>query len=181
MYNDIGDSELIYLIRSNNNEARDVLINRYKKRIFGIVHSFAMKYNLTNIDYEDFVSEGFIVFLKCIERYDDDYNFYSYVVESIERKLFKLIKKESLYLNISDLNDNFQDYDFPACDSQYPYKELEIKDMINENFDEYSKKIIEFKMQGYSFNEISKLMGISKKVMYKKSDSIKEILKKKAF
>ena len=73
VYADIGDSELIYLMRTNNNEAKEVLFERYKKRIYGIINSYAKKYFLSNVNYDDYFGECFIVFLKCLELYDEEY------------------------------------------------------------------------------------------------------------
>ena len=46
---DIADNELVYLIRADNIEARDYLINRYKKRMYGMINSWAIKYNINDL------------------------------------------------------------------------------------------------------------------------------------
>lgn len=183
IYTDIGDNELVYLIRSDNQEAKDFLIKRYKKRIFGMIASYCKKNFIKGIDYEDYFHNCFIVFLKCLENFDDEYNFLFYVSQSVEREIYHLIEKEKLIREIIPLEDEFLIKDRVLVDTISDlgvlYRENEINDLIDKNFDRLSKQILNYRLQGYSFKEIADILKISKKRIYKKIDNIRSYLKRK--
>jgi RNA polymerase sigma factor (sigma-70 family) len=175
-YSDIGDNELIYLIRSNNYEAKEYLIQRYQKRIYGMINSFKKSSYIQKLDYEDYYHSCFLVFLRCLELFDDDYNFYNYVSGAINKELQKLLKKEK------ENNDHLSlEYDISDCeyhcdyvsDSSIMYKENELNEYINENFNELDRKIIEYRLAGYNCLEIATLLNVDKKRVYKRLESIK--------
>lgn len=177
---DIGDNELIYLVRNNNLEARDYLISRYKKRMYGFIHSFFKKTYVSGVDYEDYFQECFLVFLKCIEGFDENYNFYKYVESAINKTLIKIYQKEEkkdkvLSLDYDTVDKNYNLVDV-AKDSEMLYRENEVKLFIEKNFDELNKAIINYKLEGYNGKEIASLLGVSKKVIYDRLNKIREIL-----
>ena len=134
-YSDIGDNELIYLIRADNEDAREYLFKRYQKRIFGFINSFSNKYSIKRLDYEDYFQDCFIVFLKCLENFDEEYNFLYYVSQSIERLLFKLTNKEMMYRSMVSIDDEiFSDsriFIDEVGDSYSFYRKNEILDRLN--------------------------------------------------
>lgn len=179
MFLDIGDAELIYLIRSNNYMAREVLFNRYKKRIYGMISSLANK-GVIGKDYEEYYQDCFVVFLKCIENFDEEYNFFYYVKSSINRKLRLLSEQESINKEILSLDyvideDNNILLDTIADPSQnYDQSDLDI--YIDENFDDIEKDFITLRLKGYSISEIAKIKNISKKKVCKILQGIKNTL-----
>lgn len=178
-YNDVGDDELLYLIRCNNQEAKDCLINRYKNRIFGIINGYVKRTYINGLDYEDLFHECFIVFLKCLELFDENYNFYMYVENAINNQLHKIIKKEKLNQEILSLEETFYENDCyhqdVINDSSTIYKEKEIKEKLITYLDEINKQIVDLKLKGYSYLEIAKMLKLNKKAIYKRVKQIKEI------
>lgn len=181
MFCDVGDSELIYLLRCDNNDAKECLFSRYKKRIYGIIKSFASKH-MEKIDYDDAYQDCMIIFLKCLELFDDEYNFYNYLTISLDKGLKRKREKESAYQNILSLDYVNQQEDLSYLDlvedEDVVYSETQLQDFISNNFSEVEKQIIEYKKVGYSYLEISKILGLSKKKMYTITDNIKSIFEK---
>ncbi len=180
-YKDIGDNELIYLIRSNNNEAKEYLIERYKKRIYGIIKDNCLRITTFNINYDDYFQDCFLVFLRCLETYDSEYNFYNYVKRAIEKCIHRRIHKDTTALNYlsleGDFNGNHSCLVDKVSDSAIIYNEKEFYDYIDNCFNDVDKKIIEHKLKGYSYLEISRILGLNKKYLYKRVESIKNELK----
>lgn len=180
MFSEIGDNELIYLIRNNNYEAKDVLINRYTKRIYGMIKSFALKKGLVK-DYEDYYQDCFIVFLKCLDFFDNEYNFFLYLKSAINRNLQNALKKEQLDKEVYSL-DYFIDKDDnlalidTIADSSYDYGNSDINMFVEENFNEDEKEIIDLRLKGYSINDISIIKKINKKKVCKILKKIKNRL-----
>ena len=178
-FTDIEDNELSYLLRSNN-DAFEYLINRYQKRIFGFIKNFKLQNCIKKLDYEDFYQECFIVFLKCLDMFDDEYNFYNYLHSAINKKLYKLWKKEAFNENIISLDysesvENFSLLDVVGEDD-YIYSSKQIEDFIDIKLDSITREIFKYKKRGYNAQEISKLIGISRKIVYKKVSELKMVL-----
>lgn len=177
---DITDNELIYLVRNNNLEAKDYLFTRYKKRMYGMIHSFFKKACISKVDYDDVYQDCFIVFLKCIDRFDEEYNFYNYVNSSIYKMMIKFIQEEksqqkvlSLDYDVLDNNKNLIDI---ASDSEMLYRKSELNSFIEEHFSGIDKQIIDYRLMGYSICEIATLLNINKKILYTRFSKIKSIL-----
>jgi len=182
-YSNIGDNELLYLIRCDNQEAKECLIKRYQKRIFGIIDGFSKKYSIKGLDYEDYFQDCFIVFLKCIENYDENYNFFNYAHRAIERELYKLINEELLRRDIISIDDDnlYKDKVLVdvVSDSSIIYNEVELKNSFCDILDEKNKRILEYRLKGYSCVEIAKIMNSTPKSVYKRMAKIKSDLKEK--
>ena len=183
MIYDVSDGELIYLYRCGNYDAFDFLTNRYKKRIYGIIEKSRRANNLGSICFDDYYHECYITFLKCLDRYDGNGIFFSYVMVSLENFVKRLMEKEIKYSAYSSLEDYLLNEDSTVIsgmvvkDASYLYLEDEVHDFIEGNFDELSKIIIEHKMQGYNCKEIMKKYDLSRKLVYNKIGKIKNIIK----
>lgn len=184
VFSDIEDNELIYLHRNNNCQAKQYLIDRYKKRIYGMINKFANINGISKLDYEECYQDCFIVFLKCLDYYDG-FNFLNYVTTAVFNKLYKILKRNQNYeeiisLDYSLLNDDTSLLD-SVSDQEYNYEINDLRIFIEENFDSDYQKIIEYKLKGYSCLEISKILKINKKRVYACLEYIKNIFRKKWF
>ena len=137
MFSNIGDSELIYLIRSENYYAKEYFIERYKKRIYGMINAFATKNCINKLDYEECYQDCFIVFLKCLNGFDNEHNFYSYLSNAIYRRLKTLYSKKRLDDKVLSLDRIFTEMGKDVIVRSIPltnivYKDAkEFKDEIN--------------------------------------------------
>lgn len=179
-FTDIGDNELIHLIKNDNNEAKKYLISRYKKRIYGIINSYFRTHSICGEDYEDYYQDCFIVFLKCLNGFDNEHNFYSYLSNAIYRKLRVLHSKKRLDDSVLSLDYVYENNDVSIMDvvkdSQQIYVVNELKEYIDLNFDSFSKQIINYRLEGYTYLEIAKLLNINIKTLYRKLYKIRDAL-----
>ena len=176
---DISDNELIYLTRSSNEDAKDYLISRYKRRIYGMISSLVGKLGLSNSDYEDYYQESFIVFLKCLDLYDMDFNFYNYLFSALERELKRKKKIQQKHDNTMSLeyctNDGLALIDV-ISEEDSSYQNVLLDNYISLNFSEIEQDIIRLKIKGYDCLEISKIIGLSQKNVYRKLKDIRKIM-----
>ena len=181
MQYDISDNELIYLYRCSNYDAFECLSIRYKKRIYGIIEKKSRIYNLKNLDFEDIYHSCYITFLKCIENFDEEHIFYSYLIEAIEFTLVRLLHKEKRKQEIKSLDNEIINKGFlledVINDSSYVYEENEIEEYFKKNLDELSQTIIEYRLKGYSYKEMISFLSISRKQIYNRVNKIKKRLK----
>ena len=176
---DIADNELVYLIRANNDVAREYLIERYKKRIYGIINGLSNKLGVNDLDYEDSYQDCFMVFLKCLDLYDLDFSFYHYLYGAIVRdfkRKFKQQKQSNDYLTLSKCNDNDFDVLDIVSEEDTSYNEFVVNEYVVSNFSKLEQEIIGYKVQGYDALEIARLMGLSVKAIYKYISKIKKIM-----
>lgn len=98
---DLSDEDIISLIRSNNPNAMDYMLNRYKN----LVRKKAKALFLIGGDKDDLIQEGMIGLYKAIRDYrkSKDNSFYSFADLCISRQIYSAIKasnrKKNLPLN----------------------------------------------------------------------------------
>ena len=180
---EISDDYLISLYFEKNQEAIDLLFERYKVFIYGIICEF-QKRDGEYIDFEDFFQEAFLVFLNCIQKYDTDNGcFYFFVRKSITRKLEDKIRflkkfKRAISLDASMYSVSRENcIDYVAEDCEYSYYDNFIYEKLINRIDEKSKEIVDLKLAGYSYSEIAEIMGDNKQGVYRRVGRIKNILK----
>lgn len=178
----ISDDLLVCLWREKNQDAFDLLQDRYNHFIFGIIKDVLNRYDKF-FDYSDLYQESFVTFLKCIESYDEESGcFYFFVRKSIERSLTNYIRKAMRYMEIKSI-DNMVYED--SRESYVDYITEEKKDdsysvlyeKLVSKLDYINKLIVDYKMDGYSYNEIAKILGLTRGSIYSRANKIKNILK----
>ena len=121
-----NDNELIYLIREDNEEAFDMLFNKYKPLMIKFSNKYKYKYEM-----DDMLQECRLGFCKAIETYDETKSvlFSTYLYRCIEKNVLTYLKKMNCknnkplidYVNIDSLPTKYIAY----CKT--PYDELEEK------------------------------------------------------
>ncbi len=112
-----NDYELLYLVRANIDEAREILIWKYSFLIKATIH----KMKVPMKDWDDFYQEGCLVLLLTIRIYDDHHrmSFTNFFNLLLRRKFITLLKREHLN-NSYDINEGL-DYNVKPkyCDDVY--------------------------------------------------------------
>lgn len=176
---EISDDLLICLYREGNQEAIDLLLSRYRTFMYGIINDLFKKEN-EYIDYDDMYQDAMVVFFNCLQRYDVDNGcFYFFVRKSIERRLIDKMKKIKKNNKIYSLDD---DYYEDGNEKVIDYVSEDVNGMFCEEdlfkkIDDVSKQIIKLKVSGYTYEEISLKLSMSKQCIYRRIVKIKKILK----
>lgn len=89
-FNEMSDEELISVIKSDNREALDFLLNKYKD----LVYMKVSKYFIIGAERDDIVQEGMIGLYKAIKSFKEDKHnsFKTFANMCIERQLITAIK-----------------------------------------------------------------------------------------
>ena len=182
MFKDVTDDELLYLIRSDNAEARNYLIERYTKRIYGMIDKFRTRNGIKELDYEECFSICMISFLNCIENYENGYNFAHYVSTSVEHALIKYWKDEqkrnTFYSLEDDVNDGMLYHNDCVSDGGITYYDDNLKKFLDKNLNEKEQLIVAYLLKGYNGPEIAKLVNLPYKKYSRKIDKIRELINK---
>ena len=180
----VSDDLLIDLYREGNQDAIDLLYDRYTSYIYGFIKSQAQINHLC-CDYNELFQDVVLTFINCVEKYDEYSGcFYYFVKCAVERRLhylFAKIKKNNKIIPLDalayDNNDVLSVVDYISEESNEAYYEQELYDLIVENLNEKDKKIIDMKIAGYSYGEISNAIGETKQYVYRKISKLKNIIK----
>lgn len=183
MYKEENDYELLYLIAEENEQAKELFYDKYKP----LVEMKANKYYsyVKNRGYElnDLIQEGMIALTKAISDYREQKNvkFITFASVCIERQLLTFIrdinrqKHQILNSSVSIYESNgysgrsllevlFDTKNINPEDSFINLEEQkELKDNIEKVLTKREKEVFELRLEGFSYQEISALLNISKK------------------
>ena len=175
----ISDDLLIGLYREGNQDAIDMLFERYKTFIYGIINDVFCNFGYY-VDYEDMFQESMVVFLDCLRKYDVDNGcFYFFVRTSIERRLINKIKRIKKNMVVKSLDvECFDDgnekiIDYVAEED----KNSVLEDLFIEKLDGINKDIAVLKIKGFSYEDIADVLQINKQFIYRRMVKIKKVLK----
>lgn len=186
MYKNINDYELIYLVEEKDENALNILYDKYKP----IVDLKAKKYlkygKKIGLEYEDLYQEGMLGLSEAIVSFDQEKNaqFKTFANLCMERQIFSLLKKASrkkhTLLNDSvSLDEKINDDENTLLDvffekgtnpsELYEYKESkkELFEKIYSILTPLEKEVFDLKINNFDYNEISRLLNKS----YKSVDS----------
>lgn len=87
-----NDYELLYLIRGENDHiALEYLYHKYERLIYKNIHLL----HIDHIEHDDFVQEGFLMFYKAVQTFDESKNktFTRYFELILKRHFYQLVHK----------------------------------------------------------------------------------------
>lgn len=176
-YRDLNDNELVYLCAENNEDAINLIVNKYKNCILMILKEYLKEYNIIGVEVADLYQEGLIGLMHAIHSYNPtrDVLFYTYAYACIRTSLMSAIRQtfrqKNRILNYSysldkifeDSGDNF--YEILKDESYEPNKLLlsseDENELINKLKSKLSKSelaIFELRLKGLSNGEIASLI-----------------------
>jgi len=194
MYKEILDSELLFLIEENNEEAFTELIDRYSPKINLIIAKYKAKGLQVGLDISDLYQEGLIGLINAIKTYNKDReaSFKTYASLVIEREVLDLIKTSDR-IKYKSLNSAISLDNFSAEETQSLYNVIEVDQntpelkLINEEEKEELKsiltdfelKVYELKIEGKTNKEISTILDRNQRSIENTIQRIKLKLKLK--
>lgn len=181
-YKELNDNELIYLCHDNNEEAINLVINKYKNCIITVLKEYLKEYNIIGIEISDLYQEGLIGLLHAIETFDKNKEvlFYTYACTCIRTNIISAIRltfrqKNRILNNSYSLDKLFNEsttnyYEIFKDMSQEPNKLLIDEEEQEELVDKLKKKlskmecdILDLKLKGLKNAEIAVLLDKDKK------------------
>ena len=199
-YKELNDNDLIYMCYENNEEAENIIIDKYKNCIVSILKGYLKEYNIIGVEVADLYQEGLIGLMHAIKTCDKekDVTFYTYAntcirssIISAMRQTFRMknrILNNSFSLDklIEDSNHNY--YEIFKDESYDPNRVLlkeeensEIIYAIKSRLSRSELVIFVLKLKGLNNTEISELLNKSKKyvenTMFRINKKYKELFK----
>lgn len=192
----ISDYELIYYVRQNDEEYQSLLIQRYHRTIWAIIHSLVPSPKPSYIDLDDLYQEGMIGLLEAVNNYKEnmDASFGTFARVCVEREIRSLLRKYrsgsysllsnavSLDMSVSE-DENIVLMDTVACTKNdfnpvyatYVSWAQDQVPLIRKILSDLEWKVYQMHCLGYSYREISEAVSCSEKDV----DNILQKIKKK--
>lgn len=193
-YDDYNDHELVYLVCESNEDACDILYDKYKSLIEYKASKYKTLGKKVGLEFNDLVQEGMIGLSEAIRNFRDnkDAKFSSFANVCIERQIMSVIaystRKKHSFLNDScsldskiddtgkTLSDLLFDENIDPSNKMLIEEEKEILySLVYGKMSNFEKKVFELKLLGVSYKEIANILGKS----YKSVDSALQRIKVK--
>lgn len=184
-YKKINDYEVVYMVRENDEEAREIIFNKYIPIVRRIASDYLALAKMARIEYEDLVQEGLIALNEAINKYNERSGvlFYTFLCVCVERRILTYCRKMNSskhYLLNTSLDDEYiySVSDNDVFEAYFNEINLERKFVFFKNlFDIVESNIFELRYNGFSYKEISKLLDIPVSTIDGKLCKIRRILK----
>ena len=190
-----NDYELVYLAQENNEEARNILHEKYSKLINSLINKTYKKYSFITAEIDDLKLECKIIFDNAINNYnqDKDAKFFTYAKLCIEAKIIDIIKSsltkksriENNMISLDDDTDGVKKYDTiyeykKIINNNYIDIETFVKN-INLNLSIHEKDVLKLLLKGKSKKDISLLLNIDLKKINNTIYRLKTKIKKELY
>ncbi len=168
-YKKVNDYEVIYMIRENGEEAKDLMFHKYQPLIQKIAAKYCDFAKKNGAELDDLVQEGMIALNRAIDYYQENCNvlFYTYASLCIERHLITYCrnlnsnKHQLLSQSLREEALEFvPDGDYLPEDVLFMMENEKLFVYYKNLFDFKYSNIFELRYNGFSYKEISLLLDI---------------------
>lgn len=186
---DKNDYELVYLAQEGNEDAINLLYQKYKPIIVKKSKNAIIYATHHGIDINDIMQEGYIGFEEAIRSFsqDETASFYTFALLCIDRKITNYLRKttssKSRALNEAiTIDDTLEKVlgDNTNIESNLMGKDSdnELIEIIRRMLTDFERKVFDLKIKDYSFEEIAKILNRDVKSIYNTFQRIKIKIKK---
>ncbi len=178
------DTKIIFLVREDNQEAKDYLYEKYSPLIHKEINNVKKKAAVLGVEFADLSQEAMLAFSYAINNFNEDgeSKFLTFATLCIRRKLANYIQKfetgkskamhDSLPLDAS-LNDDVSLINHIPNNSSDPLRKIitneslkEAKITIDEKLSTNERIAIGYDLEGKTIDEIAEAMNLSKRQVY---------------
>ncbi len=173
------DSELLYLISDNSDEANEVIYKKYEP----VISYYAKKYSVyvegKGLDYNDLYQEGLIGLIGAIDAFKEkkDIKFSTFAFLCIKRKMITAVKKanrkkhsilnESYSLDYKQEDDDVRGFDNVVSLNDGGLEDLLVSREDNEYFNkrldeeltDFERMVYDLRINNFAYDEIAETLG----------------------
>ena len=170
------DSELTYYLHDNNEEAIDLIYDKYKYIIDVLLSKYKRVFYALNIDIEDVRQEANLAFSYAIYNYDEkkDASMNTFITLCVDRKIKSVIKKYetvkskvfSETISYDNTINNISLENLIGDDTYEPLKKLEnidtikyIDDKVKNLLSKVELDVYNLMKDGINYKEIASILG----------------------
>jgi RNA polymerase sporulation-specific sigma factor len=180
IYKDLNDYEVMYLVEENDDSAQELLFEKYEPIIKNVAAKYKDDAKKCGLELDDLIQEGYLGLYNAIKSYDanQDTLFYTYAIISIRSRILNCLTKKNA-IKLQSLNNSISLFrKLPNTDDEKVIDILEDKNallphlfvesnefqnnihnfLLSLNF--YQSCILELEINGFSNQDIQKLLDI---------------------
>lgn len=184
-----NDYELISLAKEGNEDAINIIYQKYKPIIVSKSKEAIVRASHHGIEISDIMQEGYIGLDEAINDFSetDNASFYTFAILCINRQIINYLRKttggKDKILNEAVAIDEYVEKsmkdDFDA-EFSLIFKEFEKKiiKQIEISLTDFEKEVFKLKMDGYNFDEIANTLNKDIKSIYNTFHRIKAKIRK---
>ena len=168
-YSEFSDLSLAEKVRGGDNEAFDVLSNRYG----GLIRSIAERYSAAGLDRNDFSQEGLLGLLWACKAFDSEKNasFKNFASICINRRFLSLVRKDmskkaipkEKLLSIEDLEISDENTLNPELLMLQKEQAEDFDKLLKSRLSPLEQKVLRLYLSGMTYSDISKRLSVSLK------------------
>ena len=196
-YRDYNDHELLQYISEKNEEASNIMFDKYNPLITNLANKLYKHCNSLGLEINDLIQEGLLGLNSAIISYNEnkDNIFYTYARKCIESKMISLIVSarrqkhrllnESISLNDKFDSDSLELEDYLGDNSYNPEyrfieheEEAELIETFSKKLTNFEEEVFLLKISGLNYKEISNLLDKDIKAVDNALQRIKMKLKR---
>jgi len=180
-----NDYELVSLAREGNEDAINLLYQKYKPIIVSKSSDAIVTASHHGIEINDIMQEGFIGLEEAINNFseNDSTSFYTFAVLCINRQIINYLRKNMRSKNkiLNDavyIDENIEKTvkDDSIIDISFSSRDI-IEEMKN-NLTDFEYKVVTMRLDGYNFEEIGNILNKDIKSIYNTFHRAKSKVKK---
>lgn len=184
-----NDYELVFLAKEGNEDAVNLIYQKYKPIIIKKSKAAIVRANHHGIEISDIMQEGFIGLEEAINDFseNDNTSFYTFAILCINRQIINFLRKNTSgrdkilndAVSIDDVVEkNTKDY----FDTEFSFISKETENNIigelKTSLTNFELEVFNRKLEGYSFEEIANNLNRDIKSIYNTFHRIKGKIKK---
>lgn len=197
-YRDYNDFELLSYVSENNEEASEVLFEKYRPLIVATANRMYCYCKNTGLEINDLIQEGLLGLNLAMNSFSNekDTGFYTYAKKCIERKIISLVVgarrlkhkvlNESLSLEINDNMSSSYICEKNLEDNSYNPESIlvnsesieELMKEVNKHLTDFEIQVFELKLNGFEYREIAEILDKDTKSIDNALQRIKNKIKK---
>ena len=184
-----NDYELVALAKENNEEAINIIYQKYQPLIYKKARYIYNIIGSKGIELSDIIQEGMIGLEEAINRYNEKDNtlFYTFaLISKVNRDKHKILNEAVSYdtnddEEISLLNYIYDKTDNPEYGLISEEEEEELYQKIKSQISDFESTVFDLKIQGFTYKEIASILDKDPKTidnaLSRLKTKIKNILK----
>lgn len=197
MNKEYNDYELIDIVSEGNEDAMELIINKYQPVIKYIANRKLKIASNLGLDISDLYQEGMIGLIEAMRDFKDikGVTFYTFANLCIDRKINSALTRNNRdrdkILNSSvSLDKKIADSDRSLLEVLSPTNNItplneiiehesdeELYTKIKNKLSDFEKEVFDLKIKNYSYSEIEKKLDVSSKIVYSAMRRIKDKIK----
>jgi len=189
MFSEYNDYELVALAREGNEDAINIIYQKYKPLIVTKSKDAICLASHHGLEISDIMQEGYIALEEAIQNFseNDNASFYTFAMLCIDRKIINFVRKNTISRNrllndASPIDDYVEKNTRVEYDTEFSFiykdTEEELIGKVREILTDFEDKVFNYKMDGYSFEEIANTLNKDLKSIYNTFHRIKSKIKK---